>query len=63
MTFPYLTNRKGIGEHAKVMKAGKVVAQLSPKFTNVKAPKKGKAQPKNERKMALAARTEAMNGL
>jgi hypothetical protein len=63
MTFPYPINKNGIGAHAKIIKAGKVVAQLLPKFTNIKAPKKGKARPKNERRMALAAKTEVANGL
>ena len=63
MTFQYLINKNGIDAHAIIMKAGKVVAQLSPKFTIIKAPKRGKAQPKNERRMALAAKAEVANGL
>ena len=63
MTFPYLINKNGIGAHPNIIKASKVVAQLPPKLTNIKAPKSGKAQLKNERRIVLAARADTAKGL
>ncbi len=63
MNFPDLMNKNGIGAHASVIKVIKVVAQMSPRLTNINAPKRGKAQPKNKLRMAFAAHADAANGL
>lgn len=48
--------------HSKVMKANNEAVQLSPRFTNVEVSRSGEAQPKSERRIALAVSAEAAKG-
>ena len=59
MTWPYLYSKNGKGTHISARKPGTELAQWMPRLANIWDVNNGKAAPKRDRRILLAARTLA----